>query len=314
LPSALLMFVFAYLMPHFEHPYGRAALHGLKLLAVAVVAQGVFAMAQRLTPDIRRQLIAIAAAAIVIATGHAALQLPVIVIGAMLGLLLCRDIEPTASARLHLSYGARLSALLLGAFVVLLVAALIIPMNGPWLFRVAAGFYRAGALVFGGGHIVLPLLSESLVDPGWIGGQEFLAGYGAAQAVPGPMFSVAAFLGARIGSVHGAPSPLAAVVGVLAIFLPGLLLVAGALPLWRGIASHAKAMRALAGINAAVVGLLAAALYNPVWVNAIHGPVDIAIAGIGCALLIGTRVSVLIVLYLCVLAAFAQTWFGSGIA
>jgi chromate transporter len=170
-------------------------------------------------------------------------------------------------------------------------------------FSVAAAFYRTGALVFGGGHVVLPLLQESVVAPGWVDPDDFLAGYGAAQAVPGPMSSLAAFLGARL---HGVGEGLGAVVSLLAIFLPGLLLMAGMLPFWHAIAQSNKAASAIAGTNAAVVGLLAAALYNPVWTSAVHGWADIAIVVGGFALLTATRTPVLVVLAGCVLASVAR--------
>jgi chromate transporter len=209
-----------------------------------------------------------------------------------------------------LRYGPRAGALLLGAFTLLLGLAIAAERIDSPLISVAAAFYRSGALVFGGGHVVLPLLQQAVVTPGWVSTNDFLAGYGAAQAVPGPMFSVASFLGARLSGEHG--GMVGATVGLLAIFLPGLLLVAGALPLWRSIAGRKESLRALAGVNAAVVGLLAAALYHPVWTSAVLAPADFATALVGFVLLIATRSSVLIALAWCVAASLARVGFAGG--
>jgi chromate transporter len=306
LPSALLLFAFAQLLPVLSDPYGQAAIHGLKLVAVAVVAQGVLGMAQRLTPDAPRALIAAAAGGIVAISGSAAAQILVVAIGAVLGLVFCRHVAGISGPSFALRYGLRVAAVFLIVFALLLAAALWPQDSASPLAAAAAAFYRAGALVFGGGHVVLPLLQEAVVAPGWVSADDFLAGYGAAQAVPGPMFSLAAFLGARLDGAHG--GMLGASVSTLAIFLPGFLLIAGALPLWRSIQNRASAASALAGINAAVVGLLAAALYDPVWTSAVITPADFAIALIGFALLVATRVSVLAVLAWCVLASITRAW------
>jgi chromate transporter len=306
LPSALLLLAFAQLLPYLEQSYGRAAIHGLKLVAVAVVAQGVLAMARRLTPDIPRALIAAGAAVLMLVGGPVALPLVVVAAGAVLGLWLCRSVTIAPGAPLTVAYGARTGAVLLLACGILLLAALATGAQAPPLARVASAFYRAGALVFGGGHVVLPLLQQAVVEPGWVTADEFLAGYGAAQAVPGPMFSLAAYLGARL---HGAPDgAIGATVSVMAIFLPGLLLVAGALPFWRALSGRGGVMRALAGVNAAVVGLLAAALYDPLWTSAVHAPADFAIALAGFVLLAATRVSVLLVLLASVVACMIRVW------
>ena len=175
--------------------------------------------------------------------------------------------------------------------------------GGDGLVAVIEAFYRAGALVFGGGHVVLPLLEETVVAPGWISSDEFLAGYGAAQAVPGPMFTLAAYLGARLPGGNG--GILGAAVSLGAIFLPGFLLVTGVLPVWHPIVDRPFAARAVAGVNAAVVGLLGAALYDPVWTSAVRGPVDIAIALVGFTLLVVWRVSAILVVVWCVAASIA---------
>lgn len=304
LPSAILMFAFAQLTPRLDTHLGEALLHGFKLVAVAVVAHGVLTMAARLAPDLRRRLIALAAAIVVLATGTSIVQLVVVAGGAVLGLIFCRQDRMHEATTFSVYYGSRAGGLLLVTFALLLGLALMPDGRLPVLAAAAKAFYRAGALVFGGAHVVLPLLEQSVVQPGLIAADEFFAGYGAAQAVPGPMFSVAAFLGARIDPSLTVAGSL---ISVCAIFLPGMLLVAGVLPMWRMIASRAGAVSALAGINAAVVGLLAAALYDPVWTSAIATPLDAVIALAGFVLLAFTRASVLIVLAWCVLASIALT-------
>ncbi|MBS0324918.1 MAG: chromate efflux transporter [Proteobacteria bacterium] len=302
LPSAALLFVFASLLPYLSGVAGQAAIHGLKLVAVAVVAQGVLGMARALCPDPPRATIAAVAAALILATGEAWAQILVIVLGAAAGLLVCRNVAPPpAGADLSLRYGVRFGVLLLVVFALLLVGLPWAARGHPGLLQVVAAFYRAGALVFGGGHVVLPLLRESVVAPGWISGNDFLAGYGAAQAVPGPLFTLSAYLGARLPGAEG--GLLGACAALIAIFTPGFLLVSGALPLWRTIGHTMPAARAMAGVNAAVVGLLGAALYDPVWTSAIRAPLDVAIAAIALTLLVAWRTSALVVVAWCVLAA-----------
>lgn len=299
-PSALLLYAFAKLLPLLEHPLGQAAIHGLKLVAVAVVAHGVLGMARTLTPDTPRRAIAAVTAAIVVMSNTAAIQLLVVGSGAALGLIFCRDVVSSPGTVLALSHTSRAGLALLVIFAVLLAMALAPMADMSPRTSVAAAFYRAGALVFGGGHVVLPLLEQAVVAPGWLDNNEFLAGYGAAQAIPGPMFSLAAFLGARLEGAQG--GVIGASLCLASIFLPGLLLVAGALPFWRAITSRRGAASSLAGVNAAVVGLLAAALYDPVWIGAVLGPRDFAVALIGFALLAATRVSSLAVVIWCVSA------------
>ncbi len=298
LPSVLLMLAFAAALPMLDQPIALAAIHGLKLLAIAVVAQGLTAMAARLAPDLPRRLIAVASALVLIFAGGTLLQLIVIGFGALLGLLVCRHAESAPGVGFELGYSHRTGAVLSVLFAVLLALAFV-PMHAP-LANAAAAFYRAGALVFGGGHVVLPLLHDAVVEPGWVSQADFVAGYGAAQAVPGPMFSFAAFLGARMQGIDVMAGTL---VGVAAIMLPGLLLVAAALPGWHWLARHPRAPRAIAGVNAAVVGLLAAALYDPLWTSAVTGMTDAVIALAGFALLSWTRASVLIVMAWCIAGA-----------
>lgn len=305
LPSALLLFAFAAFSAGFRTPLGLAVVHGLKIVAVAVVAQGVYAMGRRLVPDRSRALIAAVAMALILISNSGVAQIGVIAGSALAGLWLCRGIEPVAGESFSLGHGKSAGSLMLGVFAGLLIAAFVVPGWWPDLVRVGAAFYRVGAMVFGGGHVVLPLLQHEVVGPGWLGNDAFLAGYGAAQAVPGPMFSLAAYLGDQLDDGRG--GPLAATVAVIAIFLPGLLLVAGALPFWEALAQRNAASRVLAGVNAGVVGLLAAALYNPVWVGAIHSPGDVAIAAVGIAMLVGARWSPLYVVVWCVAASVASS-------
>lgn len=308
LPSALLLFAFAALSPHLDPALANTLVHGLKLVAVAVVAQGVLAMARQLAPDLPRLLLAGLTAALVLWSGSTSMQLGAIALGALLGPWLCRRLIPAPAPAFPLRYGARGGALAFAVFALGLAATWLAPSGAPTLSALAAGFYRTGALVFGGGHVVLPLLERVTVDTGWIGSEAFLAGYGAAQAVPGPMFSLAALLGAQVPT--GAPAALAATVALLAIFLPGFLLLSATLPVWSRVAGSARAARALAGVNAAVVGLLAAALYDPVWTSGIGSWRDVAIAAVAFALLAWLRRPPLWAVAWCVLAAAASAWLG----
>lgn len=303
LPSALLLFAFSALLPRISGTVGDAAIHGLKLVALAVVAHGVLGMARQLCPDGTRATIATFAAVVILLAGQAWVQLLVVMLGGIAGLTLCRGVQPMAGAGFHLRYGPTTGGVLIAVFALLLLGLPVAAQGEGGLLAVMEAFYRAGALVFGGGHVVLPLLEETVVAPGWISQDDFLAGYGAAQAVPGPMFSLAAYLGARIpGSEGGA---IGASVALGAIFLPGFLLVAGILPLWRAMTERPLAARAIAGVNAAVVGLLGAALYDPVWTSAVREPVHVAIALVGFTLLAAWRVSALIVVVWCIAASIA---------
>jgi chromate transporter len=303
LPSALLLFAFAAVLPHVSGTLGEAGIHGLKLVALAVVAHGVLGMARQLCPDGPRATIAAVAAAAVLLAGQAWVQLLVVALGAAAGLVFCRNVQPVPGGGLQPRYGAQTGWVLLAVFALLLLGLPLAADGRGGLLAAAEAFYRAGALVFGGGHVVLPLLEETVVAPGWISRDEFLAGYGAAQAVPGPMFTISAYLGARLpGSEGGA---VGAAVALIAIFLPGFLLVAGALPLWRAIAGRPAAAHAIAGVNAAVVGLLGAALYDPVWTSAVRGPLDLAIALVGFTLLAAWKASALLVVLWCVCASAA---------
>ena len=298
LPSALLLFAFAMLLPGVPAAVAATLAHGLKLVAVAVVAHGLAGMARQLCPDAIRALVAAASALAIVAIGAPWTQLAVIAAGAVAGIALCPNATRVVDEAPRLPHGRAAGIALVAAYLALLVALPFAAAALDGRFALASGFYRAGALVFGGGHVVLPLLQQTVVEPGWITRDDFLAGYGAAQAIPGPMFTLAAYLGARIDGLAGSALATAS------IFLPGLLLVAGALPLWHSIARHPRAASAVAGINAAVVGLLAAALYDPVWTTAVASPIDAAIAIAGFLLLAALRAPPLAVVAWCVAAAF----------
>ena len=276
LPSALLMFAFALGAASLVGLGAAGVVHGLKLVAVAVVAQAVWGMARTLTPDRRRIAIALGAIAIVVLVDGPTGQLAAIAAGAGAGYLLCRGPVAQSGPELSMpvSRSAGIAALVLFG-VLLLGLPLLSGLTGHRPLALFDAFYRSGALVFGGGHVVLPLLQAETVATGWIPNETFLAGYGLAQALPGPLFAFAAFLGAQAGMTAGAPT--GAALALLALFLPGLLLVYGTLPFWDGLRRHAAARHAMMGANAAVVGILAAALYHPVWTAAVF---DIRDAGI----------------------------------
>src|SRR3990167_4062941 len=301
LPSALLMVGFAALAPHLGHEIGAAAIHGLKLVAVVVVAHGLMGMARQLTPDAPRALIAAGAVSLIVLTGNAWLQLVAIALGGLLGPMFCRQAPAPAVGVFPVRYGARGAVIFLTLFLTGLAGALILPGHeAPSSAALAGAFYQAGALVFGGGHVVLPLLQQSVVETGWVSPETFLAGYGAAQAVPGPMFSLAAFLGAEVPL--GLPAAVGASVALVAVFLPGFLLLLAVLPVWAQLAQRSWAASVMAGINGAVVGLLVAAFYDPVWTEGVRGGHDFAIPVIGFALLAAARLPALWIVLWCVAA------------
>lgn len=277
LPSALLMFAFAYGHNLFSGRAGYGVLHGLELVAVAVVAQAVWGMMRTLAPDRTRITIAVLAGWMVLLSSRASSQLAAIALGAILGLLVCRESGAPMRQALHVSISRVAALISFVLFAVLLIAPAILMVatrnQAAALFQ---AFYRSGALVFGGGHVVLPLLRAATVSPGWIDDNTFLSGYGAAQAVPGPLFSFSAYLGAVMRpEPHGAAG---ASIALLAIFLPGLLLVISVLPVWNQLRSNDKTRALFAGVNASVVGILLAALYQPVWTSSVYKPFDFAIA------------------------------------
>jgi chromate transporter len=284
LPSAVALVLFAYGVSVLGDVSGVGWIHGLKVAAVAVVAQAVLGMMRTLAPDRERATLAVAAAAIVLAAPSAWSQIGAIVLGGIAGLWLLRGPPPDDHAALPLNVSRVAGSCFLALFFVLLAGlpllASIVPSQALAVFE---AFYRAGSLVFGGGHVVLPLLQASVVPPGWVGNDSFLAGYGAAQAVPGPLFTFAAYLGAAMGPT---PNGVAgAALCLAAVFLPSFLLVPGALPLWEELRRKAAAQAALRGVNAAVVGLLLAALYDPVWTAGITSSKDFML-GIAAFLLL----------------------------
>ncbi len=288
LPSALLLVFFAIAATSFEGPLGMGLLHGLKVVAVAVVAQAVWGMAQTLTPDRARAGIALGAVVIVVVSTGPAGQVVAIALGALAGLLLCKKEDLPDTTLLPFPISPRFGTACLAIFALLLIGLpLLSGLAGMQGLTLADAFYRAGALVFGGGHVVLPLLQTEVVAPGWVSEDGFLAGYGAAQAVPGPLFTFAAYLGAAAG-----PEPngaLGAAIALLAIFAPGFLLLLGVLPFWDQFRRRPLAQAAMRGANAAVVGILGAALYSPVWTAAILTPYDFALALAGFLLLVVWR-------------------------
>ena len=299
LPSAVLLVIFAYSASRFDNLIGSGLVHGLKLAAVAVVAQAVWDMSRRLCPDAPRRLIAVGALGVVLLADTAYTQLIVIALGAVAGIWLCRSEDAGISERLLFPVSRRAGVFALTAFFVLLfgLAALSASHIGGNTAALLNAFYRTGALVFGGGHVVLPLLQQQVVDPGWVSDDVFLTGYGAAQAVPGPLFSFAAYLGAVM---YPGPYGLwAAALALVAIFLPGLLLVTGVLPFWDALRRRIAAQAAMRGANATVVGILGAALYQPVWTSAVHSVWDIVLVVLAFILLVAWRTAPILVVAIC---------------
>jgi chromate transporter len=299
LPSAIALTIFGLVLRHAG--VDVAWLHGLKVLAVAVVAQALWGMGRTLSPDRPRATVAVAAAVALIALPSAGMQLAVIALGGLIGARWLRPESDLPHRPFPLRVSKRMGVALLVAFFALLVALPTLAQTGGHALQVADAFYRAGALVFGGGHVVLPLLQSETVARGWVSNDVFLAGYGAAQAVPGPLFTFAAYLGA---SFTEAPNgALGAALALVAIFLPAFLLVIGALPLWEEARRHPSMQRAMLGVNAAVVGVLLAAFYDPVWVSAIRSPADFGLAAAAFLLLVFWKVPPWLVVIGCAAAA-----------
>ncbi|NAW34045.1 chromate efflux transporter [Halomonas alimentaria] len=288
LPSAILLVLFALGAAAFEGPIGQGLIQGLKVTAVAIVAHAVWGMARNLCPDRRLTGIALAAVFTVVLVSGPLGQVAAILIGALAGMAFCRAHAEAEAHPLTLPVSRRAGHLAGAGFVVLLVVLPLLAWVTPSMTLVVMdAFYRAGALVFGGGHVVLPLLEAEVVQSGWVSPDDFLAGYGAAQAIPGPLFTFAAYLGSVIGGSVMSPLGGGLVVAALAlvmIFLPGMLLVA-VLPHWNRFRRWDSAQALMRGANAAVVGILGAALYQPVWTSAILGPQEFALALTGFLLL-----------------------------
>lgn len=301
-PSAVLMVAFAGVAGSGGGiPAGLA--HGLGLAAVAIVALALWLMARRLTPDLPRVAVAVAAAAAALLVTTPFSQLALIVAGGLLGWFVLPRLE--AGQRVRPAAPARPSAASIAALVAFAVLLIGLPLaaeaSGWHVLGLADAFYRTGALVFGGGHVVLPLLQTAVVHPGWVGQAQFLAGYGAAQAVPGPLFSFAAYLGAI--ETPGPNGPLGAVVALLAIYLPSFLLLAAVLPVWDGL--RGRLAPALTGIGAVVVGLLAAALVDPLWTSSVHTAADLAVLAAALILMVGVRAPPIVVVVLAAAAGLA---------
>jgi chromate transporter len=277
MPSAIALVIFGYGVAAFREAIPEGVLHGLKVVAVAVVAQAVWGMARNLCPDAPRVTLAVLAAAAVLAQPTPLVQVGVIAAGGLAGLAFLRaEVDPRhVSLGINVSMGFAVGLLAL-FFVLLFGLPLLVTAHPSQTLALFDSFYRSGSLVFGGGHVVLPLLQSEVVPPGWVSNDAFLAGYGAAQGVPGPLFTFAAYLGAVME-----PEPhgwLGAAICLAAIFMPSFLLGVGALPFWDTLRHLRLVQKALLGVNAAVVGLLLAALYNPVWTTGILASGDFGLA------------------------------------
>jgi len=277
LPSVLLLILFAYGAAAFGGPVGSGVIAGLKIVAVAIVAQAVWGMARSLCPDRERATIALGAVLIVVLAAGALGQVLAIAAGAAAGLLVCRTHQEAVTRHIDFPVSRGFGAMALALFFALLfLLPVVAPAASSQGLAVFDAFYRAGSLVFGGGHVVLPLLETEVVRSGWVNHDQFLAGYGAAQAVPGPLFTFAAYLGFVLG-----PEPnglVGASIALIAVFLPGFLILLGMLPFWDSFRKRDSAQALMRGANAAVVGILGAALYDPVFTSAIVGPRQFALA------------------------------------
>jgi len=313
LPSALLLTLVALGAQQWQSPALDGGLHGLKVLAVAIVAQAVWGMARSLCPDGPRAVLAVAAGGLALALPGAAGQLGAIALGALTGWAVLHGVTDTGAATWRAPVSRRAGTALLLTFASLLIALPVVAhLSGNLLWQAVSVCYRASAMVFGGGHVVLPLLQSGVVDAGWMSTEQFLAGYGAAQAVPGPLFTFAAYLGASLPLPGGASPWLGALALVVAIFLPAFLAVLGALPFWHAWRQQVGVRRVLPGVNAAVVGVLGAALISPIGTSALQGPVDIAMAAVALALLMRWRWPAvwLVVLSAAAGALFMPMWQG----
>jgi chromate transporter len=300
-PSAALMIWFAFAEQSLHGKMGTAVVHGLQLSAVAVVAQAILVMRKSLTPDWRRLLIALIAVAIAMFGPASISTFLAIAAGALLGAVLLRGDSVPRLPPLDFRISRRAGAIAAFFYLVLLLASAIVPKTHPGIVPVGSAFYLSGALVFGGGHVVLPLLEQAVVSPGWVTQQSFLTGYGVAQALPGPLFTFAAFLGAAIRSSTSRAG--LGCVALIAIFLPGLLAMVAALSFWSQIRESRPLRTTLPGINASVLGVLAAAFLRPVCSTAIHSLLDLLVAAAALALLTIGKVRPWMVVLVAVLAS-----------
>ena len=303
LPSALILLALAMTATRLESPLALGVLHGLKIVAVAIVAQAVWGMARNLCPDKERATIAVVAVLLLAWAPGAIGMMAAILLGAIAGLLLSKG-QVTVGDHLPVPISRKAGLLAFALFAALMIGLPILAGQAQG-WALADSFYRAGSLVFGGGHVVLPLLQAETVTPGWVSDDTFLAGYGAAQAVPGPLFTFAAWLGAVMGP---APNGVAgAAIALVALFLPGFLILIGALPFWDQLRRTIWAQSAMQGANAAVVGILGAALYTPVFTSAIGGMPDFALALICCVALMAWKAPPWVVVLLAAVGGAALT-------
>ncbi|MFP7176957.1 chromate transporter [Priestia filamentosa] len=280
LPSVIALILFALILKEFN--VGEAGwIHGLKIVAVAVVAHAILGMAQKLAPDLKRKAIALFALVATLLWQTAYIQVGVILLAAFMGYLIYKQNKENEDSRIQFPLTRRFGVLCLTLFFGLLILLPILRGVTSWNWMALFdSFYRSGSLVFGGGHVVLPLLEREFVPTGWLSKEAFLAGYGAAQAVPGPLFTFAAYLGTVMNGWQGG------LLATFAIFLPAFLLILGTLPFWDSLRRNPKIKGALMGVNAAVVGILIAAFYEPIWTSSILAPIDFAFAAILFSMLV----------------------------
>ena len=303
-PSAIALVALGYGVVVFGDAIPAGLLRGLEAVVVAVVAQALWGMARTLCPDPPRVTVAVLGAAAVLGIGGSPVQIAVIAAGGLVGLLLLRTEGSPPSAPAPIAPAPVTAAASLALFFVLLVLLPVLAATWPSQgLALADSFYRSGSLVFGGGHVVLPLLEAEVLPPGWVSEDAFLAGYGAAQAVPGPLFTFAAYL----GTVMEAPPAgwVGGLICLVAIFAPSFLLVVGTLPYWNALRRLEAARRAMLGVNAAVVGLLLAALYDPVWTSGVRSAGDFVLALAAFALLASWKLPPWLVVVLGALAGWA---------
>ncbi|OAK67235.1 chromate transporter [Lederbergia galactosidilytica] len=280
LPSVVALILFAILLTEFEINH-VGWIHGLKIVAVVVVAHAIMGMAKKLTPDLKRKAIALFALITTLIWQTAFTQVGVILIAALMGFLLFKHQQEKEEVRSFFPIAKSVSIIsLLLFFALLFLLPIIKEVTGSDWIAMFDSFYRSGSLVFGGGHVVLPLLEQELVPTGWMSEETFLAGYGAAQAVPGPLFTFAAYLGAVLNGWQGG------LLATIAIFLPAFLLIIGTLPFWDQLRNNRKIKEAIMGVNAAVVGILISAFYHPIWTSSILSPGDFAFAAILYSMLV----------------------------
>lgn len=305
MPSVILLLLFVQILPYLSSELGEATIRGLKILACAVVLDAVIGMSKKLCTEYRTRLIALATLVFLLISPFAFAQIIAVLGAGILGMcVLQNDTEKEESTQLNINISKGFGTILLIGFCLFFVGLPLLSSTQPSFLSVADAFYRAGAMVFGGGHVVLPMLEQSVVVNGWVSSDMFLSGYGASQAIPGPMFAFSAYLGAVMSTEQ---SYLMSMVALTFMFLPGFLLVAGILPIWQKVAENKRMRSGIAGVNAAVVGLLAAALYNPIFTSGITNITDVIIFAVASGLLLIGRFSPLWVLLWCVISSAVLT-------